>query len=327
MTQQEQTQRAFIHFSRSWYAPYNNHRDGMIDCVTFGDWNQDGSGNGANVVWYSQGPRLEVFNDAWFMLAGMSDLLSTLGNLDSTEITPLDFCDILDAMGFQDWTQATKDGPRAYLQQRPAAPEAAGHTIADRLYYYAPWGDMLAGVMGEGWYVGEVTEVYVEATRVAFVLTDGEVIERNLIARRLLNAPANDAPVQNAACRTWGSMCYLHTTDYGWLRVKVARIESGLATVVASWTPSEVYEDTVPLCDLVDALPAGVIALNVPLVAERADFVQEIAEGAPVVLVAGLSCPNCEQINVDSGAAQQMCGECHFVYLRPEGQEEQTHAM
>ena len=104
------TARAFFHYARSWYAGPDNAQAGVLDIVDFGEYEQDGSsaGSGASMVWYEHGPRLEVAHDGFFQLAGMLDMLSTLGNLGGKSFTPAAFCDLLTALNFADRTQTER---------------------------------------------------------------------------------------------------------------------------------------------------------------------------------------------------------------------------
>jgi hypothetical protein len=110
MTQHNDATRAFFHYARSWYARPGNLQAGYLDLVTFGDYLPDGSSAHGDVTmaWLAQGPRLEVFHDGWFALAGMWDVISTLGNLGGAAITPAAFCELLTALGFVDGTQTER---------------------------------------------------------------------------------------------------------------------------------------------------------------------------------------------------------------------------
>jgi hypothetical protein len=113
----DKTERAFFHYARSWYAAPGNLQHDAIDLVTFGELGRDGSGTGElHMVWYEQGPRLEVFHDGWFALAGMSDLISTLGNLNGDPRSPTVFCELLTALGFADRTHTER---HSELMQEP----------------------------------------------------------------------------------------------------------------------------------------------------------------------------------------------------------------
>lgn len=49
-------------------------------------------------------PRLEVFSDGWHALWQFRDVLEALAELDDVDITPKEFCQLLDEHGFIDAT-------------------------------------------------------------------------------------------------------------------------------------------------------------------------------------------------------------------------------
>lgn len=344
MNATNETCRAFIHFGRAWYARYNNHLDGMIDTVNFGDWHTDGSGNSAAMTWYAQGPRLEVFSDAWECLAGMPDLIATLGNMNNYNVTPLEFCELLLALGFEDRTPAdahsnvvaSLGAAPSGITQRIVSMEDLGllldvtpieplFSIGERLFYFAPWGDKLAAQLGEGWYVGEVSEPYEDAARVGFVVQDGKIIEQTITAARLRTKLPEGARAQNADMRTIGEACYYHTSDYGWLMVTITSLDDGMAGIEARNRDELLIGgryNLAPLAELKDALPDGILAFNQPILGEREN-------GNPDWLI----CPNCEHGQHDDQPYTtdlnnlHTCTNCRFNFIRPARQEGTNHAM
>lgn len=52
-----------------------------------------------------QVPQLQVFDDAWKVLAQFTDLIEALGEHDNENITPQEFVEILKRCGFADFTE------------------------------------------------------------------------------------------------------------------------------------------------------------------------------------------------------------------------------
>lgn len=101
----------FIHAKRAWYADTALQGEGYVDRVGFGFYSPDGGTSGEmKMAWYKLGgkevPRLECYNDAWHALAQFKDLIDMLGNVDNVDITPTEFCQILEQCGFTDVTPA-----------------------------------------------------------------------------------------------------------------------------------------------------------------------------------------------------------------------------
>lgn len=94
-------------------APYPDTKPYLhkVDNVEFGFYFPDGGTSGEmSMNWYrferggSLAPCLEVFNDAWHSLAQFRDVLDALAEVDGQDITPHEFCAILDRCGFVDAT-------------------------------------------------------------------------------------------------------------------------------------------------------------------------------------------------------------------------------
>lgn len=100
--------RTFIHFNRAWYAEANQPTP-WADEVHVGIERADGSGSGFSIAWYPLSrnlvvPKLEVFNDAWAVLAEAEDLVRALGDLDDQSPGPEIICAMLEQLGFEDAT-------------------------------------------------------------------------------------------------------------------------------------------------------------------------------------------------------------------------------
>ncbi len=104
-------------FNEAWYA--DAARNGRhTDEIMFGLYAVDADGNSEGCIgemamrWYQLGnirsPRLEVYNDAWAVLAGLPALIAHLAAHDNQDITPEQFAVILDRCGFEDRTQRTR---------------------------------------------------------------------------------------------------------------------------------------------------------------------------------------------------------------------------
>jgi hypothetical protein len=52
-----------------------------------------------------QCPRLECFDDAWNTLWEFKDVLAEMAKADGKNITPVQFCQLLDKCGFKDATK------------------------------------------------------------------------------------------------------------------------------------------------------------------------------------------------------------------------------
>ena len=99
-------ERAFIWSSRAWYAQSVINGDEVM----FGMYARDGGTSGEmGMRWIELGnkkvPRLEVFDDAWDVLAMFTDLIQVLGEHDNKNITPQEFVDILKSCNFSDFTE------------------------------------------------------------------------------------------------------------------------------------------------------------------------------------------------------------------------------
>ena len=117
--------REFYHHGRAWYAGSVPLRSGVVDEVFFGFYAEEGGTSGElGMRWHDlssndgPSPRLECFNDAWSTLGELDVLIADLAQLDSDDtghnITPAEFCALLEGHGFTDKTQTVRpdDGPQ-----------------------------------------------------------------------------------------------------------------------------------------------------------------------------------------------------------------------
>lgn len=104
--------RGFYHLSRAWYAETGLKNRDYIDEVTFGIYcNQGGTKGEMSVKWVefsSWGdkvtPRLDCFDDAWLVLSEFKDVIDEMAKVDSQNIKPEEFCQLLIKCGFEDLT-------------------------------------------------------------------------------------------------------------------------------------------------------------------------------------------------------------------------------
>ena len=102
--------RGYYHFSESYYYKACQRLD-SDDEITFGLYyeNDGGTDGEMTVLWQKLGdefvPELCVFNDAWKILHSFSDLLAEMAEVDDKNISPKEFCKLLDKCGFKDLTK------------------------------------------------------------------------------------------------------------------------------------------------------------------------------------------------------------------------------
>ena len=106
----------YVHVSRAWYGKraLEADGDGIVDRVQFGFYAPDGGTSGEmGMYWISicgqAVPQLKCFNDAWHALYQLQDVLAALAELDDVDITPEQFCELLDQGGFVDVTKEVRE--------------------------------------------------------------------------------------------------------------------------------------------------------------------------------------------------------------------------
>lgn len=102
--------RCFYDFNLSYY--YYDRK--FVYEIMFGLYHDDRSTIGEiGMRWYKLNhdivPKLESFGDTWFVLNELSDVIQKLSEVDSIDITPDDFKNILCSLGFQDKTEYVQD--------------------------------------------------------------------------------------------------------------------------------------------------------------------------------------------------------------------------
>lgn len=109
MTNKTEFKRGFIQTSKAWYAKSANVGD-EIESISIGIYSKDNGTKGEfTIVWKRLGshivPRLKAFDDSWLILGQFMDLLTAMGNVDDTNVTPEDFVQILLSCGIENLTQ------------------------------------------------------------------------------------------------------------------------------------------------------------------------------------------------------------------------------
>lgn len=94
-------------------AWWKRHTDDSRPEVEFGMYDPEGDVSGvASVVWETldgkEIPKLECFDDGWSALSLFPDLIQEMGKVDSDNITPDDFIDLLERLNFQEHTEIKK---------------------------------------------------------------------------------------------------------------------------------------------------------------------------------------------------------------------------
>lgn len=121
--------RGFTHYNEAWYAQTVKLGAGILDEIHIGFYSPEGGTTGEfTVEWIElsgrEVPRLRVFDDAWDVLARMSDLLGRMADLDNQNVTPQAFCKLLLELGFEDRT-ARKPPSRFSPEQKALQDERA----------------------------------------------------------------------------------------------------------------------------------------------------------------------------------------------------------
>lgn len=120
----------YILLSEAYYAESElqamRNKD-VKDEVTFGFYSPEGEAKSElSVRWHELGrkpiwgdgalqwvprisPKLSAFNDAWQALAELRDVIDAMAEVDSEDITPKEFCQLLERCGFEDRTPRERD--------------------------------------------------------------------------------------------------------------------------------------------------------------------------------------------------------------------------
>jgi hypothetical protein len=126
-------ERQYIHTTNAWYGPILRQEAEWEDEVILSCCMSGGSMMGeARLRWYRLEadqppvPRLELFDDAWGMLAAWPDVWDALAALQTLRLSPDDCCALLERLGFVDQTpQQGLTEPRQRLSQ----PQVYRHLI------------------------------------------------------------------------------------------------------------------------------------------------------------------------------------------------------
>lgn len=106
--------RGYSHLKQAYYGETILRNAEYINDVTIGFYDPDGGTSGEFCVrWYNLTgkitPCLEVFDNAWNALFCFSDVLQKMAEVDSEDITPEEFCKLLDDCGVLDKTKREID--------------------------------------------------------------------------------------------------------------------------------------------------------------------------------------------------------------------------
>ncbi|APM40500.1 hypothetical protein [Clostridium kluyveri] len=102
--------KGFTQLSRAWYGEVCLRNSDYVDRVIFGLYSSQGGTTGEMTVdWINLSgkivPELNIFSDAWSALSNFHDLINVLGEHDSEDPTPEEFCKYLLDCGFMDRTE------------------------------------------------------------------------------------------------------------------------------------------------------------------------------------------------------------------------------
>lgn len=101
--------KGYVHLKRTWYGQSFIIEGDIVDEVAFGFYSlEGGTGGEIRMRWEKLGgdivSRLSVYSDGWHVLWELRDVIEKLVAIDGEDITPEEFCKILDKCGFQDQT-------------------------------------------------------------------------------------------------------------------------------------------------------------------------------------------------------------------------------
>ncbi len=110
LSKHEGCYKGYTLMSESWYYEANRPTMNCMDEVNFGYFDPEGGTSGEmSMEWHDLNnelvPKLGVYNDGWDALSNFQDLIVELGKLDDINISPKQFCDLLDTLGFKDGTE------------------------------------------------------------------------------------------------------------------------------------------------------------------------------------------------------------------------------
>ena len=118
MTKHDGCFRGFHHLSQAWYADANlRGSDVIVDEISLGYYHPDGScGMEMCIRWIRIGSqvyaKLEVFNDAWLVLAGFKDVIDGLAAWNDKSPAPERVAELLINCGFKDLTARESPYPK-----------------------------------------------------------------------------------------------------------------------------------------------------------------------------------------------------------------------
>lgn len=101
--------RGFSHFGGAWYG-----RKKVLpteDRINVGFYSETSGGTTGEfaITWVDLGsklaPRIECFSDAWDAITHFQDFLAALAEIDNTDPTPVEVCEILRRLGIKDLTK------------------------------------------------------------------------------------------------------------------------------------------------------------------------------------------------------------------------------
>jgi|APSaa5957512576_1039674.scaffolds.fasta_scaffold23816_3 hypothetical protein len=106
--------RGYHHTGEAWYASASLKGQEYTDNITVGFYPPDGNTKGEfSIEWvtiaFKPTPILRSYDDSWKALQHCTDLIEKMAEVDNQNITPKEFCKILDGLGFKDLTKRKID--------------------------------------------------------------------------------------------------------------------------------------------------------------------------------------------------------------------------
>jgi len=101
--------RGFTQLSKAWYGSTKLDHSTNIDEITIGLYRPEGGTFGEfHIEWESMSgkntPRLIAYDDSWDALLHSSDILKLMAGVDGEDISPDEFCKILEYLGIENRT-------------------------------------------------------------------------------------------------------------------------------------------------------------------------------------------------------------------------------